>query len=110
MMRRHGEDTKPEYRGELFIFARLHAKESCAAAVAAALQEVVIPTRAEEGCLGIQAFGSIRERRLFYIHSRWRSEAAFDLHASLPHTLHFVAEVESLLEHPLDVTRTRPLP
>jgi quinol monooxygenase YgiN len=109
MMQRHSEATKPAHREELFIFARLLAKEGCAAAVAAALRDVVIPTRAEEGCLGIEAFASIRDRRLFYIHSRWRSEAAFDFHASLPHTLHFLAEVESLLEHPLEVTRARPL-
>jgi quinol monooxygenase YgiN len=105
----HNEDTKPTHREELFIFARLHAKEGCAAAVAAALQDVVIPTRAEDGCIGIQAFGSIRDQRLFYIHSRWTNEAAFDFHATMPHTLRFVAQIESLLEHPLDVTRARPL-
>jgi quinol monooxygenase YgiN len=31
-------------------------------------------------------FRSIRDPRLFYIHSRWVDEAAFDTHAGLPHT------------------------
>ena len=94
---------------EPFIFARLYAREGCAAAVARALQEVVIPTRAEEGCLAIQAFGSIRDRRLFYVHSRWTYEAAFEFHATLPHTLRFLNQIEPLLDSPLDVTRARPL-
>jgi quinol monooxygenase YgiN len=74
----------------LFIFARLHARNGCEGAVAEALQDIVTPTRAEEGCLGIQAFASARDRQLFYIHSRWKSEAAFDCHVTLPHTARFV--------------------
>ena len=30
---------------------------------------------------------------------------AFELHASLPHTTRFVAKVQPLIDHPLDVTR-----
>jgi quinol monooxygenase YgiN len=32
-------------------------------------------------------------------------EAAFDLHAALPHTVSFVEKVEPLLDQPLEVTR-----
>ena len=42
---------------------------------------------------------------LFYIHSRWTDEAAFDLHAQLPHTVRFIERVGPLIDHPLDVTR-----
>jgi quinol monooxygenase YgiN len=94
---------------ELSIFARFHAKEDCEAAVATVLREVVGPTREEQGCLGIQAFSSIRNPRLFYIYSRWRNEAAFDNHAGLPHTVRFVSQMETLIDHPLEVTRARPL-
>jgi quinol monooxygenase YgiN len=48
---------------------------------------------------------SIRDPRLFYIHSRWQDEAAFERHAGLPHTVRFVGRVESLIDHPLDVIR-----
>ncbi len=69
--------------GAIYLYAF-----SCArgpeGAVAGALHEVVVPTRAEAGCLSINAFRSIRDPRLFYIHSRWTNEAAFDLHAELP--------------------------
>ena len=76
---------------ELFIFARFHAREGDEAAVAAALRDVVVPTRAEPGCLAINAFRSVRDPRLFYIHSRWIDETAFDIHAELPHTVAFLA-------------------
>jgi quinol monooxygenase YgiN len=44
--------------------------------------------------------------KLFYIHSRWKDEAAFDNHAQSPHTARFTETVKSLIDHPLEVTRT----
>ena len=91
---------------ELFIFARFHARPGHEDAVADALCDVVPPSREEPGCVGIHAFRSVRDRRLFYIHSRWKDEAAFETHAGLPHTTRFIARVEPLLDHALDVART----
>jgi quinol monooxygenase YgiN len=90
---------------ELFIFARFYARSGNEGAVEEALQEVIVPTREEPGCLSIHAFRSTRDPRLFYVHSRWQDEAAFELHAGLAHTLRFVARIEPLITHPLDVTR-----
>jgi quinol monooxygenase YgiN len=94
---------------ELFIFARFHAKEGLQKEVAATIQEVLGPTRQEPGCLSINAFRATQEPRLFYIHSRWKDEAAFDRDAQLPHTVRFVEGVQPLIDHPLEVTRTWPL-
>lgn len=94
---------------KLFIFARFHARAGHEEKIAAAMREMLPPVRAESGCLGIDVFRSTRDPRLFFIHSRWVDEAAFDLHATLPHTLHFLASVEPLIDHELDVTRTRVL-
>lgn len=94
---------------ELFIFARFHAREGQEAAVAAALRDVVGPSRAEPGCLAIAAYRSVRDPRLFWIHSRWIDEAAFETHAELPHTVRFVERVQQLIDHPPDVTRTHPI-
>jgi len=90
---------------ELFVFGRFHARPGDESAVEAALRNVVGPSRAEAGCLNIQAFRSTRDPRLFYIHSRWVDEAAFDRHATLPHTVRFIERVQALIDHPLDVTR-----
>jgi len=69
------------------------------------LRDVLAPSREEPGGLGIQAFRSIRAPQLFYIHSRWKDEAAFEIHAGLPQTVRFVERVEPLIDHPFDVTR-----
>jgi quinol monooxygenase YgiN len=90
---------------ELFIFARFHARAGHEGAVSEALLDTVAPSRAEPGCLSIRAFRSMRDPRLFYIHSRWKDEAAFDHHAGLPHTVRFVERVQPLIDHPLDVNR-----
>jgi quinol monooxygenase YgiN len=94
---------------ELFIFARFHALEGQNAAVAAALRETVEPSRQEAGCLAINAFRSTRDPRLFYIHSRWVDEAAFETHALMPHTIRFLERVAPLIDHELDVARARPI-
>jgi len=91
---------------ELFIFARFHAREGQAEAVAALLHDQVVATRSEPGCLAINAYRSVRDARLFWIHSRWTDEAAFEIHAELPRTRRFVELSEQLIDHPFDVTRT----
>jgi quinol monooxygenase YgiN len=90
---------------ELFIFARFHARPGQEGAVAEALRDVVAPTREEPGCLSIDAFRSTRDQGLFYIHSRWSDEEAFDRHTNLPHTVRFVERIEPLIDHPFDITR-----
>jgi quinol monooxygenase YgiN len=91
---------------ELFIFARFHAQEGHEEDPAVVLREQVGRTRAEPGCLSIDAFRSIRDPRLFYIHSRWTDEAAFEVHAQLPNTNRFIERMRKLVDHPLEaVTR-----
>lgn len=94
---------------ELSIFARFHAREGQEDAVAVALREVTGPSRAEAGCLFIEAYRSIRDPRLFHIHSRWTDEAAFELHAGLPHTVRFLARMQTLVDQPMEVSRAQPL-
>ena len=72
---------------ELFIFARFDARAGQENAVEQALCDVADPSRREPGCVGFHVCRSTREPRLYYIHSRWRDEAAFDTHAGLAHTV-----------------------
>jgi quinol monooxygenase YgiN len=94
---------------ELTVFARLYAQENKEAAVVAAMRAISGPTREEPGCLCVHYYRSKRDPRLFYIHSRWVDEAAFERHAGLPHTLRFVDDVEKAIEGPLDASRTFPI-
>jgi quinol monooxygenase YgiN len=90
---------------ELHVIARFHAQPGRESAVEAAIRAVSAPTRDEAGCLDYQAVRSIRDPALFFIHTRWTDEAAFERHATLPHTVRFLATIEPLIDHPLDVTR-----
>lgn len=56
--------------------------------------------------MGIHIFESLREPFVFAIHSEWVDEAAFDLHATLPHTVRLAA-AETLLTHAVQGLRLR---
>jgi hypothetical protein len=51
---------------ELFIFARFHARPGNEDAVAAALLDVIAPTREEPGCVSVHAFRATRDPRLLH--------------------------------------------
>ena len=89
-----------------YVFVRLHAREGQESAVEEALRGVTGPSCEEAGCLSFHTFRSMRDRRLFYIHSHWVDEAAFQTHAELPHTVRFLERVDALLDQPRDVART----
>jgi len=91
---------------ELFFFARFHASPGQESALQEALKEVVVPSREEAGCLSIHAFRSTSDPRVFFIHSRWKDEAAFEYHARLSHTVRFLERATQLIDHALDTTRT----
>ena len=91
---------------ELFAMARFHVRVGQEGLFEEALREVLTATRAEAGCLEIGGYRSLRNRQLFYIHSRWKEEAVFDAHAKLPHTVKFLRTVEGLLEQPPEFTRS----
>ena len=91
---------------ELFIFGKFHAREGCEDALGEAMRKVVLATREEPGCLEVHGYRSVRDPRLLYLHSHWVDEASFGRHATLPHTVQFLQQVEALLDHPRDVSRT----
>jgi len=100
------DSQKPSNERQLFIFARFHALPGQEKGVEDALRKIIAPTRQQEpGCLEIHIFRSIKDARLFYIHSRWVDEAAFDHHISQPYIKQFAEEVEPLVDHKLDTTR-----
>ena len=71
------------------------------------LLRVNSPSREEAGCLRLDVFETIREPVEFAIHSEWVDEAAFELHATLPHTVRFLAAAEKMLGHPVQGLRMR---
>jgi quinol monooxygenase YgiN len=94
---------------QLVIFARFHARSGQEHALADELREVVPRVGGEPGCISIETFRAVSDPRLFFLHSRWVDEPAFDRHAELAATTQFVERAQRLIDHPFDVTRTRSL-
>jgi quinol monooxygenase YgiN len=92
---------------DFFIFGRFRARLGAERELEEAIRAVIEPSRREPGCLDLHWFRSTRDPLLFFVHSRWKHEAAFDRHAELPHTLRFIERAQQLIDHPLDIARTR---
>jgi quinol monooxygenase YgiN len=91
---------------ERYGFVRLHAREGEEGAVEEALWEVMAASRTEAGCLDFHIFRSMRDRRLFFIHSKWKDDTAFAEHGKLAHTLRFLERVDCLVDEPRQTART----
>lgn len=102
-MRQEPENGESQER---YGFVRLRAREGQEAAVEEALREVMAASRAEAGCLDFHIFRSMRDRRLFFIHSKWASDEAFAEHGKLAHTLRFLERVDELVDQPRETART----
>jgi len=87
---------------EQYVFVRLHAREGDEGMVEEVLRKVTGLSREEVGCLSFHIFRSMRDRRLFFIHSRWVDAAAFQEHSGV----RFLEQVATLLDQPREVTRT----
>lgn len=90
------------------FIAHFHPLEGKKDAFRMELTRVAGPSRAEPGCLDLQVFESIHPPTSFAIHSTWTDEAAFELHATMPHTVEFLAAAEPLLSHAVKGYRLRP--
>ena len=93
----------------LTIFARFHAHEGRDEETAALLQRQAGLVRMEPGCLDIEVFRATHDPRLFHLQSRWRDADAFEVHADLECTTRFLAQMDTLLDQPREVTRSRPI-
>lgn len=94
---------------ELITIGRFHAKEGCEESLEQAIREAWGPARDEPGNVSIQWYRSVRDPRLFFVYSVWKDVEAFEVHADLPHTEKLIETAEKLIDHPLDVTRLKPL-
>jgi quinol monooxygenase YgiN len=91
----------------IHFFVTFEPHPGMEAAFREALLRVNERSRAEPGCIAMHVYEALRQPTRFAIHSEWVDEAAFETHAQLPHTLHFVEVAEELLTHPIQGLRAR---
>lgn len=91
----------------LYIFARFEPKPGKEVQLRDELTAILDPTRAEAGCVRLHLYESTRGPLVYFIHSEWIDETAFDLHAELPHTRRFLGAVVDLIANPFQAVRTK---
>ena len=91
----------------MHFFVRFEPKPGKEDEFRQALLRVNGPSRAEPGCIAIVVFESIHPPCVFTIHSEWVDEAAFEIHAKLPHTVEFLTAAKELLTQPVQGVRSQ---
>lgn len=91
----------------LYIFAHFEPSPGKDRQLRDELMLILEPTRAEPGCVRIHLYESTREPLVYFIHSEWIDEPAFDAHIELPHTQRFAGLIDDLIVQPLKAVRTK---
>lgn len=87
---------------EVRVIARAVAREGKEGQLRSLLQGMLVPTRAEEGCISYELYESDSRGR-FYFDEAWESQAALDKHTTTPHFKHLEQKIAELIEGPFEV-------
>lgn len=91
----------------LDVFVRFEPQPGKQSQLLDELTRVLAPTRTELGCIRIHLYEATRDPFVYFIHSEWTDESAFDAHAKLPHMIRFLGLIGELIAHPLQAVRTK---
>jgi quinol monooxygenase YgiN len=80
------------------FIARINTLAGQEDAVAAALKELVAPSRAEEGCILYDACRMVEDRTQLLVLEEWASEEALEAHMKTPHFRGFLAKIGEALD------------
>jgi quinol monooxygenase YgiN len=89
----------------LTIVARVRAKAGQEARLRQELQRLVVPTRAEAGCVRYDLHESKTEPGWFLLYETWKSEADLDAHFRTPYLKAFFHLVPELADGPSEITK-----
>jgi len=85
----------------LTVVAMIKAKEGTVEKTKQALEALVAPTRAEEGCIHFDFYESKDDKGLFMFFESWTSREALDKHMQAPHIKAFGGKAGDLLAEPI---------
>jgi quinol monooxygenase YgiN len=89
------------------VISHVRARKGYEAIVRDMLQRLVVPSRAESGCLEYSLHESIADPTLYVIYQVWDNEAALVAHSSAPHTAGFRRAAPGVLDGPINNSRWR---
>lgn len=86
------------------VVARIQAKEGREELVRQELTNLMIATRAEEGCVHYALHQAIEDKRLFMAYENWASRRDWEAHMQTPHVQAVLAKAADLLGEAPEVT------
>jgi quinol monooxygenase YgiN len=87
---------------EVRVIARAVARKGKEDQLRSLLQGMLVPTRAEKGCISYELYESDSKGR-FYFDEAWESQAALDEHIATPHFRRLEQNMAQLIEGPFEV-------
>lgn len=91
------------------ILATVEAKPEAAHEVEAALKKMILPTRAETGCVRYELFRSKEKTGTFHLLETYANDDALASHHASPHFAELVASLADKLASDLQITPLVPL-
>jgi quinol monooxygenase YgiN len=89
---------------QIALIAKVKAKDGQTEALAAQLNSMIEPTRAEAGCVKYDLHVSADDESAFMFYEIWASKEDLDKHIETPHLQGLLSKMETLVEGGLDVS------
>jgi quinol monooxygenase YgiN len=89
------------------VFVRFDGKPGRLDELRSEVRGIIEPTRAEPGCLEIHLYEEKKASGTFFIHSKWKDDAAIDTHLQLPHMKRFRGLLDALTSNTVKAIRTQ---
>jgi len=90
---------------QVTVVVRIKAKPGMEARVRQELLNLLVPTRAERGCINFDMHQAPNDASLFLFHENWVSEDDLKRHFETPHIKGWIQRAEALLAEPMELTR-----
>jgi quinol monooxygenase YgiN len=93
---------------EIRVIAEAVARTESVESVRKVLKNMLVPTRAEKGCITYYLHEVLGDPNRFIFVETWESDAALEAHTRTPH-FQDLLRAQSLMTEPLKVTKLRKL-
>ena len=85
------------------VLATIKAKPGLEETVKNEIQALIVPTRAEPGCLNYDLHQSCDDKALFMLYENWVSKEDLDQHLAMPYLQAFLGKAPDLVAEPVQI-------
>jgi len=96
--------------GIVTVIAHIRAKPGQESRVRQVLEKLLVPTRAEAGCINYDLHQSLTDPILFVFYENWKSEADLEAHARSVHIQSFRKLADEILAESVEITKWKAIP